>query len=597
MDCLGKEVTHKMKSARMAKLMELGIKADVDLLEYIMLMISNKRTKAGMIRDLSLFLGSSTTIFVTWLHQVLSKLQEVTISTQVNPPKPTKAENVTSEKAQENAEAKLPDTVVKCKKRERTPSGDDQDYLNIRADTEADPIDDLQSVIDESAARSSLTTHTTEKKEPDRAISTKPLSNKVKDSQSSKTSTSSEKQKSVEEQSKDDGGAKRKRISPPAKEREKELLKDEGDVKKRRVSPSRVKERESVRDDSELRRKRLSSPIAKEREKDDSEVKKKRVSSPLREKDRETLKDDGQLKRKRLLSPAKEKDDVELRRKRLVSPSKEQLKDDGVLRRRRLSPDRVKDGDKRSGSESGRKDKPLYDVRELLNKRKAEKSAVPDEKRGREGERRRKSPRRTVSERERDSDRERDRERMRERVRERENQKRSSSRELSGDRRRPPSKVVRVESSVHDVSEARSGRSNVSTVPKNCFPSNYTVRSLSFAKMKMKNWNLQEDATGGSAEKRKKKSAKKEEDKTDFKRLQTSLSLSSLSSDDDVHLELHGEESEEEEEDDRNAVISHKMAAEAFEIAFKYARQQNASDDDLCVMEKWIKYSNCCEKS
>lgn len=34
-----------------------------------------------MIEDLNLFLGSNTDAFVNWLHQVLEKLQEVTLST------------------------------------------------------------------------------------------------------------------------------------------------------------------------------------------------------------------------------------------------------------------------------------------------------------------------------------------------------------------------------------------------------------------------------------------------------------------------------------------------------------------------------------
>ncbi|XP_039293569.1 zinc finger CCCH domain-containing protein 14 isoform X3 [Nilaparvata lugens] len=627
MDCLGKEVTHKMKSAIMAKLMELGIKADMDLLEYIMLMISNKRTKAGMTRDLSLFLGSSTVPFVTWLHQVLSKLQEVTISTQVSQPKQVKTENVPSEKVHESAEAKLADNV-KCKKRERTPSAEEHEYLNIRADIEADPIDDLQSVIDEGSSKITPPTKPpTEKKEPDRSISSKHDSSKIKDSQSSKASSSLEKQKSSEEQSRDESGTKRRRISPPAKEREKEL-RDESDTKKRRVSPppSKGRERESSRDNSELRRKRLSSPLLKERErevtKDDNEIKKKRISSPV--------KDDGEIRRVRLLSPAKDK---------------ESLKDEGALRKRRLSPvekdRRIKDVDKRLGSESGRREKAVFDVRELLNKRKAEKSAVTDERRSRETERRHRSPpptKRPASERERTMERERDRERMRERVRERDNEKRSESRELSSDRRRPPSKVVRVESLVHDVSDARSGgRSNfadrdrsrsgerersrerekavpsvVKVTPRPVRPPNQQPSSCLILKaMAEANKSLakqggaaasatvvaEDDASGGCKKKtRMRKSSAKDADETDFKRSQLSFSLSSLSSVDDVHLELHHEEgSDEEEEEERNAKISHGMAAKAFKVAFKYARQQNASDDELCVLEKWMKY--CSKKS
>lgn len=70
---------------------------DDELPDYVMIMVANKRSKQQMLTDLNLFLGSNTgkqifTIsngfdlldvilesFVTWLHQVLQKLQEVTL--------------------------------------------------------------------------------------------------------------------------------------------------------------------------------------------------------------------------------------------------------------------------------------------------------------------------------------------------------------------------------------------------------------------------------------------------------------------------------------------------------------------------------------
>ena len=60
--------------------MELGTgAADDEIPDYIMIMVANKRTKSQMNADLNLFLGSQTDIFVTWLHEVLTKLQEVTL--------------------------------------------------------------------------------------------------------------------------------------------------------------------------------------------------------------------------------------------------------------------------------------------------------------------------------------------------------------------------------------------------------------------------------------------------------------------------------------------------------------------------------------
>lgn len=67
-----------------AKLIELGSGAssgyiDDELPDYVMIMVANKRSKDQMIGDLNLFLGKSTDVFVNWLHQVLEKLQEVTL--------------------------------------------------------------------------------------------------------------------------------------------------------------------------------------------------------------------------------------------------------------------------------------------------------------------------------------------------------------------------------------------------------------------------------------------------------------------------------------------------------------------------------------
>lgn len=54
---------------------------DDELPDYVMIMVANKRSKQQMISDLNLFLGNQTELFVTWLHEVLQKLQEVTLPT------------------------------------------------------------------------------------------------------------------------------------------------------------------------------------------------------------------------------------------------------------------------------------------------------------------------------------------------------------------------------------------------------------------------------------------------------------------------------------------------------------------------------------
>lgn len=52
---------------------------DDELPDYVMIMVANKRSKEQMTGDLSLFLGKNTDTFVNWLHQVLEKLEEVTL--------------------------------------------------------------------------------------------------------------------------------------------------------------------------------------------------------------------------------------------------------------------------------------------------------------------------------------------------------------------------------------------------------------------------------------------------------------------------------------------------------------------------------------
>lgn len=80
MDVVGSEIGQKMRSAIKAKLTELGCYVDDELPDYVMVMVANKRTRAQMEDDLQLFLGDNTELFVNWLHQVLKKLQEVTVT-------------------------------------------------------------------------------------------------------------------------------------------------------------------------------------------------------------------------------------------------------------------------------------------------------------------------------------------------------------------------------------------------------------------------------------------------------------------------------------------------------------------------------------
>lgn len=81
MDARGIEVTNQLRSAIRAKLMELGVRYDEELPDYILVMVVNKKSRQQMHDDLNLFLEDCTTAFVDWLHdQVLRKLQKVTVA-------------------------------------------------------------------------------------------------------------------------------------------------------------------------------------------------------------------------------------------------------------------------------------------------------------------------------------------------------------------------------------------------------------------------------------------------------------------------------------------------------------------------------------
>ncbi|OCT68222.1 hypothetical protein XELAEV_18039519mg [Xenopus laevis] len=67
-----------METAIKGKLQELGAYVDEELPDYIMVMVANKKSQKQMTDDLSLFLGSNTSRFTTWLQGVLDKLRSVT---------------------------------------------------------------------------------------------------------------------------------------------------------------------------------------------------------------------------------------------------------------------------------------------------------------------------------------------------------------------------------------------------------------------------------------------------------------------------------------------------------------------------------------
>lgn len=128
MDVIGSEIGQKMRSAIKAKLTEIGCYVDDELPDYVMVMVANKRTRSQMEEDLRLFLGGNTELFVNWLHQVLKKLQEVTINSVLKPPdqenpqpKPPKETSSIGKKEAKLKEKRLKDKV-KAKKKSKKES-------------------------------------------------------------------------------------------------------------------------------------------------------------------------------------------------------------------------------------------------------------------------------------------------------------------------------------------------------------------------------------------------------------------------------------------------------------------------------------------
>ncbi|XP_047516919.1 zinc finger CCCH domain-containing protein 14 isoform X2 [Pieris napi] len=122
MDVVGSEIGQKMRSAIKAKLTELGCYVDDELPDYVMVMVANKRTQMQMEDDLQLFLADNTELFVNWLHQVLKKLQEVTVAAPLKIDKQKAKERSASKdrKSKEKKDkSKRSDLLKKSKKKEK----------------------------------------------------------------------------------------------------------------------------------------------------------------------------------------------------------------------------------------------------------------------------------------------------------------------------------------------------------------------------------------------------------------------------------------------------------------------------------------------
>lgn len=87
---LTSEQTAKIKSSVKTKLVDIGAYVDDQLSEYVMIMITNKKTEKQMTEDLELFLGGieQAEEFSSWLHGLIKKTCE---SGSISTPPPSKS--------------------------------------------------------------------------------------------------------------------------------------------------------------------------------------------------------------------------------------------------------------------------------------------------------------------------------------------------------------------------------------------------------------------------------------------------------------------------------------------------------------------------
>ena len=78
MDGLGSKVSAKIRLAIKTKLIKLEAYVDDELPDYIMVMLTNHRTKTQMEKGLTIFLKNKTTAFTNWLFAVIERLKKVT---------------------------------------------------------------------------------------------------------------------------------------------------------------------------------------------------------------------------------------------------------------------------------------------------------------------------------------------------------------------------------------------------------------------------------------------------------------------------------------------------------------------------------------
>ncbi|XP_015366735.1 PREDICTED: uncharacterized protein LOC107163707 [Diuraphis noxia] len=104
MDNLRNEVIIKVKEAIRAKLKEMNANSSDEIIDYIMLLVTTKKSSSELAKSIDFVMESNTTVFVKWLSTIIKKLQQVTVSTtnQIESDNlQTSEENITTNKKNE----------------------------------------------------------------------------------------------------------------------------------------------------------------------------------------------------------------------------------------------------------------------------------------------------------------------------------------------------------------------------------------------------------------------------------------------------------------------------------------------------------------
>ncbi|XP_001943554.1 uncharacterized protein LOC100159424 isoform X1 [Acyrthosiphon pisum] len=105
MDNLRNEVIIKVKEAIRAKLKEMNANSSDEIIDYIMLLVTTKKSSSELAKSIDFVMESNTTVFVKWLSTIIKKLQQVTVSTTkqiVSDNLQTPEENITTDEKKES---------------------------------------------------------------------------------------------------------------------------------------------------------------------------------------------------------------------------------------------------------------------------------------------------------------------------------------------------------------------------------------------------------------------------------------------------------------------------------------------------------------